>query len=884
VSFGQSGTNLFILIQPQSQIVPVGSEVSFSVVAGGTGPFSYQWQFNGTNLPNNSITTVAGTGAAGFSGDGGAATNAMLWQPAGVAIDRLGNMFIADYLNDRVRKVNASGTITTIAGGGAGGLGDGGPATNGSLHYPAALAFDHSGNLFIVDVYGQRIRKVSTNGIITTVAGNGAAAFAGDGGPATNASIYYPSGVAVDGVGNLFIGDQFNQRVRKVSPSGIITTVAGNGAAAYSGDGSAATNASLNRPFGVAVDSAGNLFIGDQLNQRVRRVDTNGIITTVAGNGIVSYSGDGGPATNASINNPTGVAVDGSGSLFIADDLNNRVRKVDVSGIITTVAGNGGGGYSGDGGSPTNASINNPSGVTPDGAGNLLIADYLNQRVRKVVSGPPTLTVYNVGATNAGNYTVIVSNPFQSVTSSVAVLQVNVGILVDGQYAAGTVQSVGAAEVAIVGPFGDGPIFYTLDGTPPTISSLLYTDPFILTNTATVQALNLSADFSQSVFSSAVLVRITPEYNLETSVVGEGTISAAPPSGPYASNSVVVLTALAASNWVFDHWAGDITGNQNPASVTMNGPRNVQALFVQTAFPLTVGTPGGGSVTANGRAIAPATYYTADSQVTLAAAASNGWTFLGWTGDVQGTNNPLSVTISKTNNIQAVFGTEVSTSVVGQGSIALAPPNPVPFGTATVMAVPAPGYFFRFWGGALTWTNNPTNLVVNAPGLSVSALFAAVPAGKCTLSVIVNGNGTVAANPRQAYYNQGDTVTLTATPTGAQSSFTGWGGEASGTNDPLSLVLDTNEIVIANFVSLPPVSISLVENPPGAPPGTYAGVTFRGLAGYTYVIQYTRDLANTNSWTTLTNLTLEQPVELWLDTSTNALGQGQRYYQFLPAQ
>ena len=301
-------------------------------------------------------------------------TNASLF---GIA----GNLFIADGGNFRIRKVDTSGIITTVAGNGSSEFsGDGGPATSASLTNPFGVALDGTGNLFIADEGSNRIRKVDTSGIITTVAGNGSSGFSGDGGPAISASLSGPIGVALDGTGNLFFADAGNNRIRKVDTSGIISTVAGDGIFGFSGDGDPATSASLRDPFGVALDGAGNLFIADRFNQRIRRVDAaTGIITTVAGDGPTGigaggFSGDGGPATSASLNSPFGVAVDGAGNLFIADTLNNRIRKVDTSGIITTVAGNGSFGFSGDGDPATSASLHEPFGVALDGSGNLFIA------------------------------------------------------------------------------------------------------------------------------------------------------------------------------------------------------------------------------------------------------------------------------------------------------------------------------------------------------------------------------------------------------------------------------------------------------------------------------------------------------------------------------
>jgi sugar lactone lactonase YvrE len=444
-----------VTTQSVSQTNLPGTTASFSVAVNGTGPFTYQWQFNGTNLPNNIITTVAG-GRIGYSGDGGAATNASLYFPVGVAFDAPGNLFIADQYNNRIRRVDTNGIITTVAGkrGGGSYSGDGGAATNASLNYPTGVAFDAFGNLFIADQYNYRIRRVDTNGIITTVAGKSGSGYSGDGSAATNASLNYPTGVAFDSFGNLYIADPYNNRIRRVDTNGIITTVAGKSSSGYSGDGGMATNASLFYPSRVAFDSFGNLFIVDNSNNRIRRVDTNGIITTVAGNGTNGYSSDGGAATNASLYYPADVAFDAPGNLFIADQYNNRIRKVDTNGIITTVAGNGGSAYPGDGGAATNANLNRPFGVTFDTFGNLYIADNQNNRIRKVLlyAAYPTFTISNVGATNAGNYTVVVTSPYGCVTSSVAILGMLPVITVQPQNTSVVLASNAAFSVSASGP------------------------------------------------------------------------------------------------------------------------------------------------------------------------------------------------------------------------------------------------------------------------------------------------------------------------------------------------------------------------------------------------------------------------------------------------
>jgi sugar lactone lactonase YvrE/Flp pilus assembly protein TadD len=339
-------------------------------------------------IAGGTITTVAGNGTAGYSGDGGPATSAELNGPQGLAVDGAGNLFIVDTGNNRIRKVDAAGTITTAAGNGTQGYsGDGGPATSAELNLPAGVALDNTGNLFISDTGNSRLRMVNPAGTITTVAGNGKRGYSGDGGPATSAALI-PVGVAVDGAGNLFIAGAF--RLRKVNPAGIITTVAGDGRCCKLGDGGPATSAELNGPTGVAADNAGNLFIADLGNHRIRKVNAGGTIITVAGGGtpgdVGGYSGDGGPATSAQLNWPVFVTVDNAGNLFVGDRGNNRIRKVNSAGIITTVVGNGAGGYFGDGGPVTGTSVElrRLGGVAVDAAGDLFIADSNNNRIREV--------------------------------------------------------------------------------------------------------------------------------------------------------------------------------------------------------------------------------------------------------------------------------------------------------------------------------------------------------------------------------------------------------------------------------------------------------------------------------------------------------------------
>lgn len=340
------------------------------------------------------ISTIAGTGSPwGFSGDGGQATAATFFFPPDVALDAQGNLYIADYNNGRVREVNAStGIITTVAGGGSPvspSIGDGGQATAATLDGPISVAFDANNNMYISELNASRIRRVdASTGTITTVAGIGIAGFSGDGGLATAAQLQNPRGIALDVQGNLYIADWFNNRIRKVNIStGIITTVAGGGSPVYPsiGDGGAATSAGLSYPRDVAIDAQGNLYIADESHARVRKVNAStGIITTVAGGGAPVYpaTGEGGAATSAIISAAC-IALDAQGNIYIGSG--NRIRKVSVStGIINTIAGSDTAGFSGDGGAAITAKLAAAQGLATDAQGNIYIADYSNNRVRKL--------------------------------------------------------------------------------------------------------------------------------------------------------------------------------------------------------------------------------------------------------------------------------------------------------------------------------------------------------------------------------------------------------------------------------------------------------------------------------------------------------------------
>ena len=436
------------------------------------------------------IGTVAGNGTQGYAGDGGQAASAELNAPRGMVVDSAGNIYFADTGNNAIRKITAAtGVIRTVAGNGTQGYsGDGGSATGAELDSPAGVAVDPGGNLYIADMANNAIRKVTAStGVITTVAGapdDYWGGYSGDGGPATAATFADPKGVALDSAGNIYIADMFNNAIRKVTIStGIITTVAGNGSSGYSGDSGLATAAELNWPTDVAVDSAGNIYIADSGNVVIREIAAStGAIATVAGNGTAGYAGDGGASTSANLGDPVNLAVDAAGNIYISDSGFDVIRKVTAStGIISTVAGVGGYGYSGDGGPATNAELNLPAGLAIAPAGNfyltnnLFIADSGNNVIRAVGGYRTAAPIFSpVPATYSAAQTVTISTSISGAT-----------------------------------------IRYTTDGTTPTASSSIYSGPLTVSSTETLNAIAVTSTGQLSAVGTApyTITQVTPAIN-----------------------------------------------------------------------------------------------------------------------------------------------------------------------------------------------------------------------------------------------------------------------------------------------------------------------------------------------------------------------------------
>jgi sugar lactone lactonase YvrE len=346
------------------------------------------------------------------------ATNAQLDIPQGTTFDAMGNLYIADQGSARIRKVNTVGIITTIAGGGSS-LGDGGPATAAGVS-TFGVAIDALGNLYIADAAQNRIRRVNTAGIINTIVGNGTAGNIGDGGICTAAELNYPTGVAFDPEGNLYIADSYNNRIRRVTTLGIISTIAGNGTSGYTGDGGQATSAELNQPTVVTFDAAGNLFIADMFNGVIRKVNSMGIISTVAGVGTNGFTGDGGQATAAKLDDPSGVAFDSFGNLYIADTGNNRIRKVpnigQAAGIEQFVTNKEGVNIYPN---PT-AGILNVACLMPNENSTLVMCDMLGNTVKQASFNTQHLTLH-LNDVEAGVYFITVTSGASISTQKVIV-------------------------------------------------------------------------------------------------------------------------------------------------------------------------------------------------------------------------------------------------------------------------------------------------------------------------------------------------------------------------------------------------------------------------------------------------------------------------------
>jgi large repetitive protein len=494
------------------------------------------------------INTVAGDAAWIYRGDGLPATSSPIFLPFGIAVDGGGDLYIADSSNDRIRRVDAvSGLMSTVAGNGSvGASGDGGPATSASVNQPSSVAVDGAGNIYFADSANNAIRRVdASTGIISTVAGSlGVQGYGGDGGPATSALFNTPDGIALDGLGNLYIADTGNNVVRLVNlATGVITPFAGNHTAAYLGDGGPALSAALNNPWSIAISASGAVYIADQNNHAIRVV-SSGNISTIAGNGTPGFSGDGGPASGAILNSPAAVAIDPAGNIYIADSGNNRVRKINaVSGVIATIVGNATETFSGDGGPANQAGLYGPYALIIDGAGDLFVADVFHNRIRKITSNAATLSyltirVNRVSATqdetleNDGNLPLDISSllagansqldPIATTCSSSAPLAVAVDCIIGAQFAPTVIGNPVLGSITITSDSPNSPQTIKLTGQVMTLNP----STAVLTSTGSPSALGAPVTFTATLTSTGVTPTGTVTFLDGTTSIGTGTLSA----------------------------------------------------------------------------------------------------------------------------------------------------------------------------------------------------------------------------------------------------------------------------------------------------------------------------------------------------------------------
>lgn len=589
-----------------------------------------------TITPGQTIATTAGTGSYGSGASGISPTNTALANPASVAYDAAGNLYIADSNNHVIRKIDTAGNATIVAGTGDQGFsGDGGAATSALLNTPKGIAVDGNGNLYIADTQNQRIRKVS-GGTITTIAGTGAFGYSGDGAQSTQAFLASPSSVAVDSNGNIYVADTDNHVVRKIAPDGRISTFAGNGQQGNSPNETVATSASLDSPSSVAVDSVLRVYIADRRNQIVRMVDTAGKISTIAGNGSFGYGGDANSATNALLAMPSGVGVDSSGNVYIADTNNNRIRQVS-NGVITTIAGTDVQGFGGDAGASTGASLDSPRAVAAGSSGTIAVADQLNQRVRTISINTLSFGTQPVGSisafqsvtlTNSGNaslqiQTVTFTGAFGLVGGSCKNLPVT---LASGAACTETI----AFTPLIAGPAA-GSIVFSGNGLVPQ-SVLLSAIATPAETTTSLSSSNVSVNQSTAISFTA---KVTPA----TTGIPTGTV------GIYDSQtSLGTLTLDSSGTATYTAAGGSLSVGDHSITAKYNGDGNylssTSSVLTQTVLPSVgftidpIAPGGGGGGTGGGTGGTGGT----DQSVAPGGAATYGFT-------IQAQNAPMTVPV-----------------------------------------------------------------------------------------------------------------------------------------------------------------------------------------------------------------------------------------------
>jgi sugar lactone lactonase YvrE len=689
------------------------------------------------------------------------ATTAPLASPAGIAFDAVGNMYFADLNNHVIRKVSPAGIITTFAGTEQQGYdGDGGPATSAWLDSPAGIAIDNAGNVYIADTHNNRIRKV-VGGTISTIAGTGVSGFSGDGASATQATLNHPVAVAVDVNGNVYIADADNQRIRKISGT-TITTVAGNGEQGFGGDGGAAVAAGLDTPNGVAVDAPGNIYIGDTHNQRIRVVNVAGIISTLAGNGDKAYSGDGGSAAAASLARPRGLSIDSLGNLYFADSDNHRIRSITKAGNITTVAGSGEQGSGGDGESALDANLDTPRTPAVKAPGVFVFSDTNNQLIREVGVGAMIQTIAGLSPPSEESLTL---------TGSSAVV-----------YGSGTLSATFTSD----GPAATGQVSLLDIASGSTIGTAPWT-----ANTAT---------FSTSTLSAGT-------HRLVINYVGDAQNGAITSEVFVLTVSVLPITATATGvalqyGQAIPTLGGSLTG------VLAQDAGKVAAVFATTAtssspvgsYPITVALTG-----------------TAAANYTSTLTSNSGSVVIGKTAS--------RVTLSS-SNISPFVGSAVTFTAVAASSTTGTPTGSISFlDGGTLLATVAVG-----GTGSAVFTSSTLAIGVH----SITAIYSgdtnfiastspALPETITDFTFVVSGASTQSVNPGEtASYNftvqtqSGVTplaITFTASglPAGATATFTPSTLPAGSTTTGVALSIQTAGLQAANSRPVRPSQIALLS-------------------------------------------------------------------------
>jgi len=738
--------------------------------------------------PSGQMTLFAGTSRAGYSGDGGPATGAQVSSIKSIAFDSAGNAYIADFWTQRLRKVSTKGVITTVAGGGGTSPDvDGTAATSAFTDVMAGVAVDAAGTFYFSEFTYNQVRKVPSSGVLGTAAGNGTQGNSGDGGPARSAELGRPYGLAFDNVGNLYIADTLSNSVRKVTPEGIIstyfkmpnsgvptglavdsagdlyiadqqnslilkvssggtaTTVAGTSTAGFSGDGDAAASAQLNGPTGVAVDASGNLYIADTLNNRVRKVSSDGIITTVAGNGSLSYSGDGGPATSAQLNGPQGLAADHSGNVFIADFGNNRVRKISSSGIITTVAGNGVAGFSGDGGPAASAELNGPAGIAVDSAGDVFFADSVNNRVRKVSVAGIITTVAGNGSSPPESINPIQVGDGEPATS--AELSNPLGVAVDASgnlYIADTNDNA-VRKVSTNGIISTVATGGSYQGTPTLPVSIAVDNSGDLFMTIEGYPFTVT-EVAPSGASGTVYGRVVIGNLVAVDGAGDVLFGAAGCSkfGRITPNGVLSTIAGTCSATGF----GWYTGDGGPALDAIfggdgrTGQSPPQGMAADVAGNVYVADTGNNAI----RLLQPTSYFSLIGAVQDAASETDGPVTPGKIVAIYGSNlGPNQLVQYKVGTNGQRIGTTLAGTSVSFNGI----PAPVIYSSASQVAAVVPYEISGTTAEVTVTFNGQTSAAISLPiAVSAPSLFTLNETGAGQASVL-NGDGTInnAANP-----------------------------------------------------------------------------------------------------------------------------------------